>query len=129
MRAMSELLDNLRYAHRILTRAPAVSAVGNATLALGVGANTAIFILGDSMLWKPLPVPESHRLMMVMDRYGQDNGWIPTSPGTFLDWSRQSRSFAHLAAWSFVSVNLTSAGAHGDEPERLPAIRVSQEFF
>src|SRR5262245_54659335 len=126
---MAKLLDDLRYAHRLLTKAPGVTAVAIATLALGIGANTAIFSFADVVLWKPLPLPESGRLMMVMDHLGQDSGWIPTSPGTFLDWGKQNHSFSHLAGWSYASVNLTSAGAHGDEPERLPAMRVSEDFF
>ena len=123
---MGTLLHDLRHGWRMLTKNPAVALVAIATLAVGIGANTAIFSVADALLWKPLAFPRSDRLVMVMERrVEQQSGWIPAAPGNWLDWKARNRSFQSLSAWEYGSANLTDAG----EPERLERCRVSADLF
>src|SRR5690242_7205883 len=108
---MSKLFDDARHALRVLAKSPGITLIAVTTLALGIGANTAIFSVADGLLWKPVPLPDSGRLAMVMDQYRQDPGWVPISPGNYRDWKQQSHVFDHLAVYEFASVNLTAAGA------------------
>jgi putative ABC transport system permease protein len=120
---MDSLLKDLRYAMRALGRRPAFTAVVVITLALAIGANTAIFSVVNGVLLEPLPYAEPDRLVALR----QSNASQPDaqiSPGNFLEWQRQSRSL-DLAAYRTVSYNLTGEG----NPERLLAGRVSSGFF
>jgi putative ABC transport system permease protein len=111
---------------RNLRRTPGFTVTVVLTLAIGIGANTALFSVIDRLLLRPLPYPQSEQLMMVyeslpllkLDR-------APVSPANWLDWQRESRSFEALAAWSANGMTLTGAG----EPERLNGQNVSAEFF
>lgn len=120
------MLSDLRYAVRTLTRTPGFTAIAVLTIALGIGANTAIFSVVDAVLWRPLPYPQPDRLMMVWvynPRQGFDKD-VASFP-TFSDWQRQSRSFEHLAAYSGASVSLTGRG----DPAQLRGARVTPSFF
>lgn len=118
-----QLIGDLRYAARSLRRAPAFTAVVVATLALGVGANTAIFSVVDGIILRPLPYREPERILSVVSsRKGEP---MAVSAVDFVDWRRMSHSFSAMAAGYADRVVLTGTG----EPERLLAQRVSPELF
>ena|ERR1700680_211589 len=113
---MQTLLQDLRYALRMLGRSPGFAAVAILTLALGIGANTAIFSVIDSVLLKSLPYPQPDRLV-VLDEYELHTGEdISVAWPNFLDWRDQNRSFQAAAC----------AGAARDPggPHGRPALRV-----
>ncbi|HKG91684.1 MAG TPA: ABC transporter permease [Gemmatimonadaceae bacterium] len=116
----------MRYALRSLLKAPAFTAVAVATLALGIGATSTVFSVVNGVLLKPLPYPESERLVLLLEN-NQKKGWdqFALSPPNFVDFRAQNRSFEGLSAWSTTSYNLTGTG----EPERLPGAQVSEGFF
>ena len=105
---MTGLLHDLRYAGRALLRSPGFTAVAVLTLALGIGANTAIFSVVNSVLLKPLPLPEPDRLVRV---YELDEGrpWT-LSPPNFTDLRRESSVFEEMAAYTGTAAALTGAG-------------------
>ena len=122
---MDTLLQDLRYAARTLLRRPGFAAVVVLTLALGIGANSAIFSVVNSVLLNPLPYANPERLVMVWGRY-PDFGRVSTSLPDFRDWRERTRSFAQLAAWHGTIFNLTGDGS---EPQQLTADRVTANYF
>jgi len=94
------VLQDLRYSLRLLAKAPAFSGMIVFALALGIGANTAIFTAANDFLFRPLPFPDSGRLVALTEigKLKQVSGW--TSPRDYLDWKEQSHSFVEMAAWS-----------------------------
>jgi predicted permease len=123
-------MQTLRHALRGLARRPAFTAIAILTLALGIGANAAIFSVIDAVLLRPLPYRDADRLVIpweysaeVQQRLGFDR--LPSSPADFADFHRRNRSFESFAAMRSDRVNLTGGG----DPERLSAVRVSEEFF
>jgi putative ABC transport system permease protein len=121
---MTNLFGELRYALRTLGKSPGFTAVAIATLAVGIGANTAIFSFVDGVLLKPLPYPEPERIVRVLEKppRGARNG---ISTLNFLDWQRENTVFEHLAAQSGGSVTLTGI----DAPIRLRGARASAGYF
>ncbi len=125
---MQTLWQDLRYAFRMLAKNPGFTAVAVLTLALGIGANTAIFSILNSVVLRPLPFREPSRLVMVWEKihwgnYHQDRD--TPAPANFADWRVQSRVFDGMAAMAETSFDLTGAG----EPERLEGARVSASLF
>ena len=121
---MTGLWQDIRYALRSLAKAPGFTAVTLFTLALGIGANSAIFSVVDGVLIRPLPYPEPDRLAVVRETYG--GGEVGSVSGAnFLDWKARTHQFQLLAAWRGVAVTLLGAG----EPEEMPAALVSADFF
>src|SRR5687768_14088566 len=95
---MGTLFKDIRYAIRSLTRHPAFTVVAVITLALGIGANTAIFSVVNAVLLRPLPFADPDRIAWLWDTQPQ----LPTAPASvadFVDWKAQNRSFEHLAAF------------------------------
>ena len=124
------MLLDLRHALRMLAAKPGFALTAVLTLALGIGATTAIFSMADAILWKSLALPDAGRLVMVLERrVEQQEGWIPVSPGNFVDWKRDSRSYERLAAYEYSSANLTAAAGYPGAPERLQSGLVSPDFF
>jgi putative ABC transport system permease protein len=117
-------MQDLRYGARILLRQPIFTLIAILTLALGIGANTAIFSLVNAVLLRPLPFAESERLVWTWGEFSGGNR-ASTSPPDFLDYRAQNRSFEELAAMTFNSFNLTGAG----EPERVIGSSVTANFF
>ncbi|HUE24228.1 MAG TPA: ABC transporter permease [Bryobacteraceae bacterium] len=115
----------MRYAIRTLRRSPGFTAIALLTLALGIGANTAIFSFVNGVLLKPLPYRDPHGIVMVWEKPpGGDRNGISTL--NFLDWKNQNAVFEHMAAINFGgSVTLTGAG----QPEELQGVRVSASYF
>jgi putative ABC transport system permease protein len=121
---MNTLWQDLRYAVRMLWKNPGMTMVAIIALALGIGANTAIFSVVNAVVLRPLPYHEPHRLV----RLTEDSPQVPQmsiSYPNFLDWREQNRVFESIAAMQFRSLNLIGTG----EPERLPGRAVSADFF
>ena len=122
--AVEHFLKDLRHGLRTLAKNPGFTTVAVLTLALGIGANTAIFSVINGVLLNPLPYPQPDQLVMLYSRTAE----FPrssTSYPNFLDWTRDSHSFSALAAYRDDNFNLTGMG----EAERVPAGMVSAAFF
>lgn len=124
------MLQDLRQAARALAKAPGFTAAAVATLALGIGANTAIFSVVRSVLWRPLPFANAERLVRVGHaRPFSGRPGDTFSPQDFEDLERSSVGFTSVAAYQFVpgltGMNLTGSG----EPARLQTAFVSKDFF
>jgi putative ABC transport system permease protein len=114
------LVQDVRYSLRLLARTPGVTAIALVTLALGIGANTAIFSIVNGVLLKPLPYPDADRLYLVQHAQLSDPTQLGrTTPGNFYDIKRASRSFESMASFAGVTETLTGRG----DPERLQGIR------
>jgi putative ABC transport system permease protein len=121
---MARLLQNLRHACRLLRRQLAFSAVAIVTLALGIGATTAVFTVVYGVLLRPLPYRDPGRLVMLYyGHQGRTSPWY--SPLNFRDYAVQNDAFAATAALTPITVNMTGLG----DPERLPGARVSWNYF
>jgi len=121
---MLNLWQDLRYGLRMLLKNPAFSIIAIATLALGIGANTALFSVINGVLLNPLPYPQADRLIALYSKT-VDFSRSSISYANFLDWQRDNKSFAALAAYRSDSLNLTGQG----EAERLRTAMVSWTFF
>lgn len=122
---MSALLFDLRYALRGLRRTPGFTVVVLLTLALGIGANSAIFSVVNTVLLKPLPYAEPERLVTIFHDYPALKLEAPVTAPGFMAYRDRNRSFTHVAVGTGWAANLTGAG----DPERVSASRVSQQFF
>lgn len=120
------LRQDIRYAGRMLWRSPGFTATAIAALALGIGANTAIFTVLNTVLLQPLAYPEPDRLVQLELSSPQGNGNITSIP-KFMVWQEQRQVFQEVAAYDLggPGVNLTG----GDRPEQLKGVHVSAEFF
>jgi putative ABC transport system permease protein len=118
--------SDVRFAIRAMLKAPGLSAAGTIALAMGIGATTAIFSLGDALLIKPLSVPDD-RGVYVLTETPPGKPELPNTvaPANYLDWAAQNRSFEQMAGFEWWGMALTSRGY----PEHLLALRVSKEFF
>ena len=124
---MEEFARDLRYALRQLVRKPGFAAVIVLTLALGIGANTAIFSVVDGVLLRPLPFDDPDELVILWgDESGQKTGISWTSYPDYIDFERQAESFESLAAWSGQSATLT---AYGGDPVRVSVGQVTWNLF
>src|SRR5262249_11377786 len=125
--AMNSLLLDLRQALRALARSPGFTAVAIATLALGIGANTAMFSVIDATMLKPLPFARPDELVHLTESDAPSDltHRNPVAPGNFLDWRERQKSFTALAAATSMSLNLTRA----DPPERLLGAAVTWDLF
>src|SRR6266851_3659066 len=125
-RWLDELLQDLRYGARMLRKNPGFTLVAVLTLALGIGANTAIFSMAQGFLLKPLSLPHLDRLVAIGELQAHDrNDTIRVSPANYLDWASQARSFDHISAFDWESVNLSGVGT----PLTAQGIHVSTDFF
>jgi putative ABC transport system permease protein len=116
-------MNDLRYAWRVLVKHPGFLLTAVLTLAIGIGANTAIFSAIDTVLLRPLPFPESDRLVFVRELVGRWHGGM-TVPD-FLDWRREQTPFKYMAAYGSIFVSLND----GANVERWPGRRVSADYF
>ena len=125
---MSTLLQDIAYAFRILRKAPMFTAIAVLTLALGIGANTAIFSFVDAWVIKPLQYPQADRLM-VFQSHDKKKGWTSdnvSSTADFYDYQKQNTSFSQVAAWTGWNFNVTGSGG---PPELVEGGSVSWNFF
>src|SRR6266851_2943324 len=119
-------MSNLRLAFRQLIKNPAFAAVAIITLALGIGANTAIFSIVNAVLLRPLPYPDADRIMVLNESSGPGQDYSVALPDYF-DWQKDNTVFEHLAATHKESRNLS--GITGREPERVSCASVTRNFF
>jgi putative ABC transport system permease protein len=121
---MSSLLRDVRHSARALRHSPGFTAIAILTLAIGIGANTAIFSFVDAMLLKPLPYPDADRIVRVMEKppRGERNG---ISTLNFLDWQKDNTVFDFMSAQTGDAVTLTG----GSEPVQLRGALVSAGYF
>jgi putative ABC transport system permease protein len=123
---MDNLLNDIRYAIRSLTKRPGFTLIAVITLALGIGANSVIFSAINALLLKPLTFPELDRVVAIWDKNttrGVSRNEVAMA--NYLDWKAQSQSFEHLGLYRFWSPNLTG----GETPERLQGFLVTAGFF
>ena len=124
MHGPSSLHRDIRHAIRLLRNSPGFSAVAIGTIALAIGANTAMFSFVNGLLLRPLPYPESDRIVRVLERPpgGGRNG---VSTLNYLDWTKQNAVFEYIAAEAGWRATLTGGG----EPVSIRAARVSSHYF
>jgi putative ABC transport system permease protein len=119
-------MNDVRLALRQLIRNPAFSAVAVITLALGIGANTAIFSIVNAVLLRPLPYPDADRIMVLNESSGPGQDYSVALPDYF-DWQHDNTVFEHLAATHKESRNLS--GIPGRDSERVSCAAVTRNFF
>jgi putative ABC transport system permease protein len=123
---MQTLLQDVRYALRLLRKSPGYAAAAILTLALGIGANAAIFSVANAFLRKPIWFPEVDRLAMVINNLpGESIGRNSVTPADYLMWKAQSKSFEKVGAYEWSDVNLTGNG----DPQKLTSANVTANFF
>jgi len=121
---MQTVFEDLRYSLRLLRRSPGFTIVAGIALALGIGANTAIFSVVNGVLLRPLPYPEPGRLMMVYETSREFSHSSVAYPN-FQDWQRENHSFTDIAAFRGDDFNFTGSG----QPEHLSGEYVSAGFL
>jgi putative ABC transport system permease protein len=112
--------EDLRYGFRMLYKSPGFTAVAIITLAVGIGANTAIFSAVNAVLLRPLPYRDADRLVVILH-----DGHNPVAPANFIDWRNQSTAFESMGAAEYWTPNLTD----GDRPEKVWALQLSSDIF
>ena len=125
---MQTLWQDLRFGARMLMKKPGFTAIAVLTLALGIGANTAIFSVVNAVLLKPLPYLKEPRLVFIEsgDKQSDPRGYFGASPADFWDWREQSRTLQQLAAYA-PSDGFTLTGV--ERPEVFASSRVSANYF
>src|SRR6185503_3386444 len=121
---METLLKDLRYGVRMLTKNPGVSLIAVLTLALGIGANTAIFSVVSAVLLNPLPYDNPDRLVAIWENVPEHGRWR-VAPANFFDWKKQNTVFQDVAAFGAATVTLTGDG----DPEQLLGTAVTPGYF
>ena len=123
---MRDILHDLRYSVRSLARTPGFALLAILTLALGIGANSAIFSVINGVILKPLGYPQSDQLVMITSQFptlGFDKFWV--SPPEYFDLRERAKSFSEIGAYRSTAVNLSE----GDTPERVNAVSASSSLF
>ena len=121
---MGKLLQDVRYALRMLRQSPGFAAIAVLTLALGIGANTALFSVVNGVLLDPLPYPHSGQLTSIYgEAPGATQGYVTYL--NFLDWQRDSKSFSSMAMYRHEDYNLTG----GSQALRVSGYMISADFF
>jgi predicted permease len=122
---METLWQDIRFGFRILFKSPAFTIVAALSLALGIGANTAVFSIINASLLKPLPVEEPERLASVFTTDTKNPGNLPTSHLNYVDYRDQNQVFSGLLAYTFAQVSLT----RGETTEPVFGLVVSGDYF
>lgn len=117
-------IQDLRYGIRMMAKRPGFTVIAALTLALGIGANTAIFSAVNAVLLKPLPFPESGQLIDLAETFKPD-GFGSVSVPVLEDWKNQNTVFAGISACQGTSFNLEG----GDEPQRISGLKVGANYF
>ena len=123
---METLLKDIRYGFRMLLRSPGFTAVAVISLALGIGANTAIFSIISSFLLAPLPVGEPKQLVSIFTTDAKNPGLLPVSHYNYLDFRDKTDLFTGVLAYNFAAVNLTKGAG---ENRQVFAQVVSGNYF
>jgi predicted permease len=122
---MDTLVQDVRYAVRSLHKSPAFALVAILTLAIGIGANTAIFSAIQAVLLRPVPYQDPERVVFIQEKRAVSGLGNSVSPLNYLDWKNQSRAFDEMAAVTFGSVTVTGL----DAPVEVRAMRVTVDYF
>lgn len=122
---MKDLWQDVRYSLRIIARQPGFAAIVILTLALGIGANTAMFSVVYGVLLRPLPYPQPDRITQISVSYNGQLDYSGFNAREFDFWRAHSQPFAYVAATTGVGFNLSS----GSQPLRVRALRVSKDYF
>jgi MacB-like periplasmic core domain len=122
---MENLFRDLRFGMRSLGKSPMFTGMAALILALGIGANCAIFTLIDAVLLRPLPFPNAQRIVMLWERPPHQDRHNPVSPVNYLDWRERTHSFDAMAAVSSFPLNLSGIG----EPKAVDGAMVAADFF
>ncbi len=123
---METLLKDLRYGVRMLMKRPAFTAIAIIALALGIGANTAIFSVVNAVLLRPLPYDNPDQIMIVKEtNYPRGLADMNVSLPDFKAWREQNQVFDHVAAHQYENYNITGT----DEPERIQGLLTSSDLF
>jgi len=120
-------VQDVRYGVRMLLKAPLFTAVALTTIAIGIGANTAIFSLVDAILLRPLPYPEPQHLIVVGTHQREESGMSPMGTADFLAWRDHQQSFEEVAIFDAAGRSFALSGM--GTPERIPGVGVSANFF
>jgi putative ABC transport system permease protein len=123
---MDSLLRDLKFSTRSLLKRPALTIIAILTLAIGIGANSAIFSVVNALLLKPLPFPEPERIIALWDKIpsrGVERNEVTVA--NYLDWRAQTKSLEQLGIYSWWSTNLTGS----DSPERVQGFQVTTNFL
>jgi predicted permease len=126
-KGMGALLQDVRYGIRTLLKSPGFTVVAVLTLALGIGANTAIFSVVQSVLLRPLPYPQPDLLVEISNNYLPAFAHLGLSPGDYADWRRQATTVSEMGAYSSIPQGFNLLG-DGD-PERVQGSYASASFF
>ena len=121
---MNTLIQDLSYGFRMLMKHRGVTAIAVLTLALGIGANTAIFSVVNAVLLNPLPYKDPDRLVSLWENVPTHGRWR-AAPANFFDWKKQNTVFEDVVAFGGAAMTLTGDG----EPEQLHGARVSSGYF
>lgn len=124
---MGNLLQDIRYGIRTLLKSPGFTIVAALTLALGIGANTAIFSIVQNVLLRPLPYSQPEQLVDVSNNYLPTVPHIGLSPGDFADWRRQARSLSEMGAYVSISQGFNLVG--NGQPQRVQGSYASASLF
>lgn len=122
---MDALIHDIRFAFRMLLKNPGFTAIALITLAVGIGANTAIFSVVNTVLLRPLPYKDPARLVMLWQSSSIFGSYLGASAPEYLDYRQRNRVFQSIGAYSRQSFNLTG----GQEPQRIKAARVTASLF
>jgi putative ABC transport system permease protein len=126
---VEDLVKDVGYAVRVLRKSPAFTLTAVLSLALGIGANTAIFSVVNAFLLRPLPFPQPDRLVALFERNVMgDEARMSVAPGNFLDWQQQSTSFESVSAYTINAGSVSAIGSDA-EPERLMVCICSGNIF
>jgi putative ABC transport system permease protein len=128
-----DLLADLRFGWRMLVRHPGFSLVTILALAIGIGANTAVFTVADAVLFRPPPFDHAERLYWIYDVNADlrltATDAVPLSPANFVDWRARNRSFDHMAAWRNWFFSVAGPEGHALAAEQVRGVNVSPAFF
>jgi len=129
---MNSIWQDVKFGFRMLMKHRVASVVCIVALALGIGANAAIFSMAEAFLIHPVPFEQSDRFMALLNRHTQESGvgfgsqdYVAVAPATFFDWKKEAKSFDSITAYAWDEVNLT-----GDrEPQKVQSFQVAANFF
>ncbi len=124
---MGSFISDLRHSIRLLIKTPGFSVIAIAALALGIGANTAIFSVVNTVLLQPLPYPEPDRIMRIQRVYKSGDIGPSTSIPKFMAWKKNNQTFDAMAIYDFSGPGLNLGS--GDRPQQVKGIHVSDEYF
>src|SRR5262244_184778 len=122
---MQTIWQDLRYGARMLLKAPNITLIAVATLALSIGANTAIFSVVNSVLLRPLPFQQSDRLVSILEHLPGFTTPLPMNAPDYREFSQRQRAFEALGIYSNKHFDLSGSG----EPERIEGARVSASVY